>query len=208
MRTAVRLRAGCFQERASEGRIGARVASLRMGGNDTRVVIPEVTDGWANHQALLVRALRDLTPEQLDLRAAPHHWAIWQLAGHVAGARTYWFYDWMGEGDPAVRDLFRVTSTTLPDLSLEDAGWEDDEDHPRDAAELVEGLRVTWGVIDDCLRRWTSEDLAAAFTKHRPRGDRTVTRGWVVWHVLEHDVHHGGEISQILGSHGLPPLDM
>ena len=48
----------------------------------------------------------------------------------------------------------------------------------------------------------------AAFTKHRPRGDRTVTRGWVVWHVLEHDVHHGGEISQILGSHDLPPLDM
>ena len=26
--------------------------------------------------------------------------------------------------------------------------------------------------------------------------------------LLEHDVHHGGEISQFLGSHGLPPLDM
>ena len=99
-----------------------------------------VAGGWANHQALLVRALQDLTPEQLDLRTAPHQWAIWQLAGHIAGARTYWFYDWMGEGDPAVRDLFRVTSTTVPDLPVEDAGWEDDEDHPRDAAELVEGL--------------------------------------------------------------------
>ena len=85
---------------------------------------------------LLVRALQGLTPEQLDLRTAPHQWAIWQLAGHMAGARAYWFYDWMGEGDPAVRDLFRVTSTTVPDLPLEDAGWEDDEDHPRDAAEL------------------------------------------------------------------------
>jgi uncharacterized damage-inducible protein DinB len=28
-----------------------------------------------------------------------------------------------------------------------------------------------------------------------------------VWHVLEHDVHHGGAISQILGSNGLPGLD-
>jgi hypothetical protein len=113
----------------------------------------------------------------------------------------------MGEGDPTVRDLFRVSSTTVPDLPLGDAGWEDDEDHPRDAAELVEGLSVTWSVIEDCLRRWNAEDLAVRFTRHRPSGDRTVTRGGVVWHVLEHDVHHGGEISQILGSHDLPPLD-
>ena len=167
-----------------------------------------VADGWANHQALLVGALKDLTPDQLGLRTAPHQWAVWQIAGHTAGARAYWFQDWMGEGDPAVRDLFRVASTTVPDLPLEDAGWEDDEDHPRDADELVEGLRVTWALIEDCLRRWTAEDLAVQFTRHRPSGDRTVTRGWVVWHVLEHDVHHGGEISQILGSHGLPPLDM
>jgi uncharacterized damage-inducible protein DinB len=34
--------------------------------------------------------------------------------------------------------------------------------------------------------------------------------GWAndqgLWHLIEHDVHHGGEISQILGSHGIPAL--
>jgi hypothetical protein len=40
------------------------------------------------------------------------------------------------------------------------------------------------------------------------RRGRTRSRGWVIWHVAEHDVHHGGEISQILGSHGLAPLDV
>jgi uncharacterized damage-inducible protein DinB len=29
----------------------------------------------------------------------------------------------------------------------------------------------------------------------------------VVWHVMEHDIHHGGEISQILGSNGLSGFD-
>jgi uncharacterized damage-inducible protein DinB len=174
----------------------------------TAEALSVVRDGWANHQELLVGALKGLTPEQLNLRTAPHQWAVWQLAGHMAGSRSYWFHDWIGEGEPAVRDLFRVASTTVPDLPLEDAGWEDDEDHPRDAAELVEGLSVTWTVIEDCLSRWTADDLAVEFTKRRPSGDRTVTRGWVVWHVLEHDIHHGGEISQILGSHGLPPLDV
>jgi uncharacterized damage-inducible protein DinB len=30
----------------------------------------------------------------------------------------------------------------------------------------------------------------------------------VVWHLIEHDLHHGGEISQILGSHGVSALDL
>src|ERR1044072_8382779 len=43
-----------------------------------------IADGWANHQDLLVRALRNLTPEQLALRTAPHQWAVWPLGGHTA----------------------------------------------------------------------------------------------------------------------------
>jgi uncharacterized damage-inducible protein DinB len=161
-------------------------------------------EGWAAHQALVIDAIRGLTPEQLDFRAAPHQWAIWQLAGHVAGSRAYWFHDVLGEGDPSARDFFRVESTTVPDLALEEAGWEDDEDQPRSAEELVDGLRRTWSLVDDCLRRWTAEDLDGTVV----RPERTHHRGWVVWHVMEHDVHHGGEISQILGSNGLTGLDL
>jgi uncharacterized damage-inducible protein DinB len=160
-------------------------------------------EGWARHQALVIDALAGLTPEQLDLRTAPHQWAIWQLAAHVAGSRAYWFHDVLGEGDAATRDLFRVDRTTVPGLRPEDAQWEDDEDQPRSAAELVDALRRTWAIVDDCLVRWTAEDLAG--TVARP--NRTHHRGWVVWHVLEHDIHHGGEISQVLGSNGLPGLD-
>ena len=160
-------------------------------------------EGWSRYQQLVIDALRDLTPEQLGLRTAPHQWAVWQLAGHVAGSRAFWFHDILGEGEPAVRDLFRVDRTTVPGVSLEDAGWEDVEDQPRSADALVDGLTRTWSLIDDCLRRWTSDDLAVTFE----RGSRTHHRGWIVWHVMEHDVHHGGEMSQILGSHGLPALD-
>jgi uncharacterized damage-inducible protein DinB len=31
---------------------------------------------------------------------------------------------------------------------------------------------------------------------------------YIIWHVAEHDAHHAGEISLILGMHGLPGLDM
>lgn len=178
------------------------------GVSPTAPALQSFHDGWANYQRLLLAALRDLTPEQLALRTAPHMWAVWQLAGHLAGARAYWWHDILGEGDPAIRDLFRVASTTVPDLPLEDAGWEDDEDHPRGPAEIVEALERSWMMIDDCLQRWTADDLTVEFSRSRRQGAQTVTRQWVVWHLIEHDLHHGGEISLILGSHGLPGLDL
>jgi uncharacterized damage-inducible protein DinB len=166
------------------------------------------TDGWAHYQCLVLDAIRDLAPEQLGLRTAPHQWAVWQLGAHVAGSRAYWLHDVLGEGDPATRDLFRVASTTVPDLPLEEAGWEDDETHPRSAAEIVEAFDQTWGMIDDCLRRWTPDDLTVEFSRERPSGTERFTRQWVIWHLIEHDLHHGGEISQILGSHGVPALNL
>jgi uncharacterized damage-inducible protein DinB len=174
----------------------------------TDTVLREFHGGWAKHQALLVAMVRDLTPEQLALRPAPGAWSVWQLAGHIAGSRAYWFHDVLGERDDAVRDLFRVGSTTVPGLPLEDAGWEDDEDHPRSAAEIVDGLTRTWSMLDERLRRWSGEDMAVEFSRQRDTGTQTMTRAWVVWHVIEHDVHHGGEISLILGSHGVPGLDL
>jgi uncharacterized damage-inducible protein DinB len=28
-------------------------------------------------------------------------------------------------------------------------------------------------------------------------------RGWIIWHLIEHDLHHGGELFYTLGSHGI-----
>jgi uncharacterized damage-inducible protein DinB len=39
-------------------------------------------------------------------------------------------------------------------------------------------------------------------------GIYTYTRGWVIWHVIEHDIHHGGEIAYSLGMHGLTAPDI
>lgn len=87
-------------------------------------------EGWKSHERRLLDVIRPLTVEQLQLRPAAENWAVWQLASNMVGGRAYWLHDILGEGDPAVRDMFRVASTTVPDLPLADAGWEDDEDHP------------------------------------------------------------------------------
>jgi len=53
------------------------------------------------------------------------------------------------------------------------------------------------------------EQLALITAPIPQRGaDRYTTRGWVVWHLMEHEAHHGGVISLVLGANGLPGLDI
>jgi uncharacterized damage-inducible protein DinB len=176
---------------------------------DAARILEPFAEGWAGYQRLILEAIGPLSAEHLSSRTAPHQWAVWQLAAHMAGSRAYWFHDVLGEGDAAVLDMFRVDSTTLPDLPLEDAGWEDDERRPRTASELTEAFERTWAMIDESLRRWTAEDLVVEYSRTwRNGGVETFTRAWVVWHLIEHDLHHGGEISQILGTNGIPALEL
>ena len=71
-------------------------------------------------------------------------------------------------------------------------------------ASLVNGLQATWQVIQDALNHWTIADLAELVHDTDEHGeDQTYTRQWVIWHLIEHDLHHGGELSFTLGMHGL-----
>jgi len=83
--------------------------------------------------------------------------------------------------------------------------WDVDDQPQRTAAELVHGLRETWQMIAECLARWTPEDLDQQFTT---RLGNTFSRQWILWHVIEHDLHHGGELFFTLGMHGLPTPEL
>jgi uncharacterized damage-inducible protein DinB len=173
----------------------------------TEPLLASVRQGWSEHQRKLVEVIAPLTDEQLQLRPSPEHWAIWQLASNLAGGRAFWLHDILGEGDPAVREMFRVSHSTIPEVPLEDAGWEGDEDHPRGASDLVSALEKTWQLVEDCLGRWSASDLAVEFS--RPGGRvKTFTRAWVLWHMVEHDLQHGSEIALILRANGLPTIEL
>ena len=149
--------------------------------------------GWEEYQGLLIEVIAPLSAEQLALSVAPSQRPVWLLAAHIIGTRVGWFQGVMGEGDAAVAAF---------------DPWDAEGAPPRTAVELVEGLEATWRMIAGCLDRWTPAMLDDPFTRQRPRGTVTRTRQWIIWHVLEHDLHHGGELCLTLGTHGLPTPDM
>jgi uncharacterized damage-inducible protein DinB len=157
----------------------------------------EFYSGWDGYQRLLVEAIAGLEARQLDLQAAPHLWSIRMLANHIAATRVWWFHAWMKEGG-AEYDEFM--------------DWDEGEASSRRAApDIVRGLNDTWSLVETRLRRWSPADLDAQFERPEPNaaGERPRrSRRWIIYHVLEHDVHHGGEISFSLGMNGLPGIGL
>ena len=150
-------------------------------------------DNWADQHHKIVETLRPLTPEQVQLRAAPAEWAIWQLASNMAGGRMYWLCFMLGEDNLGV--------------GPEWTGWEDEPDHPRTADELVQAFEKTWTVAQACLDRWSLADLQAEVTTKDFWGrEVTISPAWVINRLMSHEFHHGSEISLILRVHGLPTL--
>lgn len=147
-------------------------------------------EGWSTYQKHLVTSITPLSAEQLALRSAPTLRSIGNLAAHIISGRVAWFHLNMGEGDPAIRP--RVA-------------WDDVDPVQQSAAELVQGLEATWNLVHDCLTRWTPADLGKTFPS-RWYGEQS--RQWIIWHVLEHDLHHGGELFLTCGMHGLPVPDL
>jgi uncharacterized damage-inducible protein DinB len=157
----------------------------------------EVRRGYEDHQQRLVTMIAPLDHAQLDLAAAPHLWSVRTLACHIVSARAWWMHSWMGEGSPEFGAM---------------TDWDEDEAlATRGAAEIVRGLEESFAVIKSGMERWSPAELAREFTRPVPNeaGNRPVRScQWIIWHLVEHDVHHGGEISFSLGMHGVAGLDL
>jgi len=144
---------------------------------------------WKAYQEHIKESLAPLSAEQLTLRAAPGLRSVGENAAHIIGCRAGWYTDFLGEdGGAEVKEM---------------ANWDIPEAPARTAAELMQGLDRTWDVMADCLARWSPADLEQTFPDDWNGKIVQLSRAWVVWHVIEHDLHHGGEISLTLGMHGI-----
>jgi uncharacterized damage-inducible protein DinB len=150
--------------------------------------------GWDRYQDLLAATAAPLTEEQLSWRAAAHLRSAGELLAHIVGCRAGWLHYVLHEGGGDLEGISK---------------WDEPGAPPRDTAELVSGLETTWRVIMNGLERWTPVDLDVEFQATDDDGTvHTFSRQWVLWHLLEHDMHHGGEFSYVLGMHGREGMDI
>ena len=153
---------------------------------------------WPQYNRRLREVIGAMSPEQLAVRPAPNLWPIWATVGHTAGTRVYWLTAVLGEPG---------AEATPFDPNAED-GWEDDLDHPRSAEELAEALDSTFRIIEGCLDRWTPEMLAEHVERRYGDQVQVHTRASILQRMFTHEAYHCGELSQTLGIHDLPQIDL
>lgn len=155
-------------------------------------------DRWPQYNRRLTEIVGAMSDEQLAIRPGPDRWPIWATVGHTAGVRVYWLCGVLGEPG----------AEATPFDSQDDDGWEDHLDHPRGAGELVHALDSTWAIVDRCLDRWTPAMLTETFERFYADQRQVHSRASILQRLLTHDAYHCGELSQTLGIHGLPQIDV
>jgi uncharacterized damage-inducible protein DinB len=160
---------------------------------DDHELVLSIYEGWRTYEGLLTKALSLLDLDQLALRTAPNLRSVGEIAAHIVGARARWFYLIMGEGGNEFKAMGK---------------WDRQGAKARSATDLVSGLEATWKGMQDAIARWTDEDWQQTWAGEDASEPQVITRQWVIWHLIEHDLHHGGEISITLGTHGVPALGL
>ncbi len=153
-----------------------------------------IYENWRGYNKRLQNCIAPLTDEQLQLQPAPGKWPLGQVVQHIISVRVGWFCYTLQDADEAM-DVY--------------GNWGQPGSPERSADELVRGLEQTWTFMQSRLQRWTDADGAMTFPDEDENGEVwQVSRSWVIYHVLEHDLHHGSEVSMILGMNGLQPIDI
>lgn len=150
-------------------------------------------ENWRGYNEKLRHCIAPLTNEQLALQPAPRMWPLGQVVQHIISVRAGWFSATLQDEDERMNEYMM---------------WGQRESPDRSAAELARGLDETWAFIEARLQRWTPADCAQTFPDEWDGQVFQVSRSWVIYHVLEHDLHHGSEASLILSMNGLPGLDL
>ncbi len=164
-----------------------------------------VFDGWNGYQRSLVSAVQPLTRDQLAFRPAPALRSTGEIVRHIALGRVTWFVRMGAPGSDGVERMIPA--------------WETDSEGNRfvqeealridtDAGELVQWLEGTWQMINRTLLAWSVGDLMQSY-EHLWNGQLwAVSHQWTLFRILAHDIHHGGELSLMLGLQGIEAFEL
>ena len=143
-----------------------------------------VFESCQDYQDALKRAIAPLSEEQLQRRLLPGLRTPGEIAEYIVFGRALHLHHALGERTAELIPLHR---------------WDDEDDLPRTAVEIVHGLDLTWRFITDCLMgNSPTDDLAE---------DKALLVQ-TIWGLLDHDLPHAGELSLLLGAADLPGVEI
>jgi len=145
----------------------------------------ELFSHWKSVRQGLYEALDLLTDEQLAFTPREGLWSLGTVACHIANAEDGWFrYIATGELDewPPMEEKRYTTIASVKALLEETHAYTLAYLEGLEAADLERKVTTFWGA--------------------------ELSIRWIIWHVLEHEISHRGEIYLMLGLMGMEAPDV
>ncbi|MFX0114877.1 MAG: DinB family protein [Candidatus Hodarchaeota archaeon] len=140
----------------------------------------EIFFHWNEVREGLENTLLSLTPNLLAYRPSVETMAIGDIFRHIAGAEVHWI-------QKVILNRWDTNARFVQ------------KDYPS-KEDLLQLLRQTHQPTLELLDSLAAKDLKRVCT----RRDETFTVFWILWHVLEHEIHHKGQIFRDLRVMGHP----
>jgi uncharacterized damage-inducible protein DinB len=134
----------------------------------------------------LIDVIEKFQDSDLSYSPYPEGWVVGQIMVHIANAEEGWFRY-------VVTNEIEEWPTHLQF-----------ENYPA-RSEILKVLESVHSATEEYLETLSEEDLTKEI--HTPWGE-SIPLGWIIWHVIEHEIHHRGELSLILGFLGKEGLDV
>lgn len=140
---------------------------------------------WEQVRADLLATIDKFGDDELTFAPFTGSWSVGKIMLHIAETEDFWLHSVVrGELDPGI------------DYKLADS--------PNKLA-IKRALERARSRTVPLLDGLTESDLDTRYTL--PNGELLTLR-WIIWHVIEHEIHHRGELSLALGLLGRQGLDV
>ena len=155
--------------------------------------------GWEGYNQSLINAMECI--DDIQLATAPGNGLSTpgELLAHIAMGRIDWF---SRIGTDTALLLREEAGALMDSRSSEYAAL------TRSRRELLHWLGVSWQMVNNCIESWDAAEMNS--TTIQPYGGKqyVVPKQWVVFRILAHDIHHGGQLSMLLFQMGVVPPDL
>lgn len=136
---------------------------------------------------ITLTALRRMTPEQLHFKPEGFGRSSWELAVHMCDCEWHWI--WRN--------------------ALKKEPWETkwDENRFRDLDDLID----YWSAIHRTTVEWLRDTPVSHLNRKFPMPYTEfpfATMNWLIYHVMEHEIHHRGQIFMLLRMQGINPPEL
>jgi uncharacterized damage-inducible protein DinB len=143
-------------------------------------------DHWQQIHQDTLQTIARFTPDNLSFKPFEASWTAAQIMLHIADAEAGWFQYVVQRqltGWPK-----HYTLENYPTLNDIQSALTEVHQHTQQYLALLEESDLDRMILS-------------------PSGDK-FRLSWIIWHVLEHEIHHRGELSLILGMLGRDGLDV